>query len=80
MKDCDPYAIVKLQCFPCVVTVVHLLKQESPESTKLPELFQPFLRFAEDIHQMFFCLGRNLFFESHRLQRIQPFCRRWVSS
>ena len=43
MKDCDPYAIVKLQCFPCVVTVVHLLKQESPESMKLPELFQPFL-------------------------------------
>lgn len=57
---------------------VHLLKQESPESTKLPVLFQPFLRFAEDIQQIFFfCLfARNLFFESH-LQQIQPFFGGW---
>lgn len=54
MKDCDPSALVTLQCFPCVVTVVHVLKQEKTESTKLPVLFQPFLRFAEDIPQFFF--------------------------
>lgn len=59
-----PFRTRKIAVFSfCRDRGVHLSKQESPESTKLLVLFQPFLRFAEDIQQMVFsCLGRFLVF------------------